>query len=470
MNKVIGSAAEAVADVTDGVTIAFGGFGHEYTWATSLIQALRARGSRNLTAVATAMGGPGELGPQHIIENNQVRHIIASFTLRVGAKTASEEQIRAGTITGEITGQGIVAERCRAGAAGIPAFWSPTGAGTEIADGKDVRYFDGRPHVLEHAIRVDFAFVRAWRADRAGNLQFRGNTRNFNVSFAKAGRITIAEVDEILETGDLPPDQIDLPGIFVQRVIKSTYAMDAARPSRSTRRPADSARTYNGKTALSRLGIAKRAAALVKDGSYVNLGSGVPELVSNYLKGRGVVLHAENGMLGYGEIVTGDDVDPYVYNAGSAYVSLEKGASFFDSVTSFEMARGGHLDTVIIGAYEVDQEASVANWSTANPLIRGLGGIGGAMDLVAGGSDLIVVMEHQDSKGRAKLRRKCALPLTGRDCVSWVVTDLALLRRVRDDKGTRFVLEEIAPGFTVEEVLALTEMKVEVSASVGSMA
>lgn len=468
MNKVIASAAEAVADVADGAMIAFGGFGHEYTWATTAVQALRAQGTRNLTAVATAMGGPGELGPMHLIENHQVRHIIASFTLRVGAKTASEEQIRAGTITAELVGQGIVAERCRAGAAGIPAFWSPTGAGTDIAEGKDVRYFDGKPHVLEHAIRPDFAFVRAIRADRAGNLQFRGNTRNFNVSFAKSARITIAEVDEIVETGELSPDNIDLPGIFVQRVIKSTYPMDAARTSRSTRRPADSARSYNGKEALSRLGIARRAAALIKTGSYVNLGSGVPELVSNFLGDRDVLLHAENGMLGYGSIVSGEDIDPYVYNAGSAYVSTEPGAAFFDSVTSFEMARGGHLDTVIIGAYEVDETASVANWSTANPLIRGLGGIGGAMDLVAGGSELIVVMEHQDSKGRAKLRRKCVLPLTGRDCVSWVVTDLALFRR--DDSKGCFVLEETAPGFTVEEVLALTEMKVEVAPSVKSMA
>jgi 3-oxoacid CoA-transferase len=148
--------------------------------------------------------------------------------------------------------------------------------------------------------------------------------------------------------------------------------------------------------------------------------------------------------------------------AAGQFVALNPGASFFDSVTSFEMARGGRIDTVILGAYEVDQHGSVANWSTADAK---RGGIGGAMDLLSGKGDLIIVMEHVDSKGRPKLRRECTYPLTGKACVSYVVTDLALLRW----DGNRFVLEEVASGYTPQEVMALTEMDVAVAPNVRTM-
>jgi 3-oxoacid CoA-transferase len=186
-------------------------------------------------------------------------------------------------------------------------------------------------------------------------------------------------------------------------------------------------------------------------------------MVSNYLVDRDVILHAENGVLGYGHMMReGDDVDPDIYNAAGQYVALKPGASFFDSVTSFEMARGGRIDTVILGAYEVDQTASVANWSTADAK---RGGIGGAMDLLSGKGDLVIVMEHTDSKGRPKLRKRCTYPLTGKGCVTFVVTDLALLRW----DGRRFVLDEVAPGFTPQEVAALTEMEIAVAPDVRTM-
>jgi 3-oxoacid CoA-transferase len=152
-------------------------------------------------------------------------------------------------------------------------------------------------------------------------------------------------------------------------------------------------------------------------------------------------------------MVFGDQVDPDMYNASGQYIELMPGASFFDSVTSFEMARGGRIDTVILGAYEVDQTGSVANWSVADAK---RGGIGGAMDLISGRTELIIVMEHCDSKGRPKLKKKCAYPLTGQGCVSYVVTDLALLKWDND----HFTLLEVAPGFTAEEVIALTDMQV----------
>jgi 3-oxoacid CoA-transferase len=466
MNKIYPSPQDAIADVADGATIAIAGFSVGHRFATSLILALRDRGTRELTLVCNSLGDPGATRGQILAENGQVKKLIAAFSIRAGTPTAAEDQIAAGRMDVELVPQGILVERCRAGGAGIPAFYSPTGVGTALAEGREIREFDGKPHVLEHAIRVDYAFLRGYRADRLGNVQFRGGSQNFNPSFAKAARVAIVEVDEIVEPGAIPPELVDLPGIFVARVVKTTQDVNAKAWRRPERRPADKPRLYNGKPALTRQGVAKRAAGLVKEGTYVNLGVGMPTMVSNHLRSRDVILHAENGVLGYGEMVSDESlIDPDIYNAAGQFVALKPGASFFDSVTSFEMARGGWIDTVILGAYEVDQHGNVANWSTSDAR---RGGIGGAMDLLSGRGELVIVMEHADSKGRPKLRRACTYPLTGKRCVSWVVTDLALLRW--DEGAGRFVLEEVAPGFTADELVALTEMPFAVAPNVGVMA
>lgn len=461
MDKVVASPERAVADIGDGASVALAGFGLAHRFPNSLLRALRSKGTRGLTIVCNSLGAPGEKG-QILVENKQVKKIIAAFSTRAGLRTAAEEQITAGALEVELVPQGILVERCRAAGAGIPAFYSPTGLGTDLALGKKVRHFGGRPHVLEHAIHLDFALLSAYRADRVGNVQFRGGSANLNPSFAKAARIAIVEVDEIVDTGELAPDMIDLPGIFISRVVRNTCPIDGRSLAGPRKRPAESARSYNGKLARTRAEIAKNAARIVKDDSYVNLGTGIPTQVSNFLEGRGVWLHAENGILGYGEMVTGDSIDPDVYNAGGQFVRVVPGTSFFDSVTSFEMARGGRIDTVILGAYEVDQFGNLANWSVSDAR---RGGIGGAMDLVSGGAELIVVMEHTDSTNRPKLRRKCTYPLTGERCIDWVVTDLAVLHW----RDGCFVLEAVAPGFTPEEVLALTEMEVTVAPQVETM-
>ena len=461
MNKVVASPTEAIADIPNGSTIAIAGFSVGHRFANSLIIALREKGTKGLTLVCNSLGDPGATRGQILAENKQVKKLIAAFSVRPGTPTASEEQITNGELEVELVPQGILVERCRAGGAGIPAFYSPTSVGTDLVKGREIREFGGKPHVLETAIHVDYAFLRGYRADRLGNVQFRGGSQNFNPAFAKAARVAIVEVDEIVEPGTIPPELIDLPGIFVARVVKTTQQFNLW--WRPERRPSDKPRLYNDKPALTRAGIAKNAAKLVRDGTYVNLGVGIPTMVSNYLLGRDVILHAENGVLGYGKMVAEEkDVDPDIYNAAGQYVALTPGASFFDSVTSFEMARGGKIDTVILGAYEVDESGSVANWSTADAK---RGGIGGAMDLLSGKGDLIIVMEHADSKGRPKLRKKCTYPLTGKGCVSYCVTDLAVLRW---DKG-KCILDAVAPGFTPEEVIALTEMEVAAGANVRTM-
>jgi 3-oxoacid CoA-transferase len=461
MNKVVASPEQALADIEDGATVAIAGFSVGHRFANSLILALREKGTKQLTLVCNSLGDPGATRGQILAESRQVKKLIAAFSVRPGTPTASEEQIAKGEMEVELVPQGILVERCRAGGAGIAAFYSPTSVGTDLVKGRELREFGGRSYVLETAIHVDYALLRGHRADTLGNVQFRGGSQNFNPAFAKAARVAIVEVDEIVEPGQIPPELIDLPGIFVSRIVKTTQKFDLWK--RPERRPSDKPRLYGEKPGLTRAGIAKNAARLVKDGTYVNLGVGIPTMVSNYLVKRDVILHAENGVLGYGQMVSEEnEIDPDIYNAAGQFVALKPGASFFDSVTSFEMARGGRIDTVILGAYEVDQTASVANWSTADAK---RGGIGGAMDLLSGKGDLIIVMEHTDSKGRPKLRKKCTYPLTGQGCVTWVVTDLAVLRW----DGKRFVLEEVAPGFTAQEVIAMTEMEVAAAPNVKTM-
>jgi len=452
MDKVVGSPEEAISDLPHGASIAISGFGLSSGVPTSLLLAAAEHGSKNLTLVANGVGGPAA----KLIENGLVSRLVVSFVSRPNVESAAGQRVAGGEIEYEMVPQGTLVERLRAGGAGIAGVYTPTGFGTPIADGKEVRYFDGKPNLFERAIKVDYSFVCAYRADRFGNLEFHGSSHHFNSSFAKAARIAIAEVDEIVEVGEIEPDRVGLAGAFVHRVVKRTVPMSTHAVGRY-RRPADNAREYNGKTAWTRAQMAERAAALLPEHSYVNLGLGIPTLVANYLVGRDIKLHGENGILGYGGTLQGDDIDPYVIDAGGNFVSSPPGTAYFDSVAAFEMVRSGKINVVCLGAYQVDQAGNIANWNT--PEVVG-GGIGGAMDMVAGGATVMVLMEHRDSKDRAKLVRSCTYPLTGPACVSIVVTDLAVLRRGPNG----FVLEDVAPGFTADEVIALTEMELLVPA------
>ncbi|WP_218005019.1 3-oxoacid CoA-transferase [Actinomadura macra] len=458
INKVYESPLAAVSDIPDGASVSIAGFGMTHSFPTSLTVALREHGARQLCIVANSLG-TGEYRSNTLIENKQVNRLIVSFSARAGeATSAAEKQIAAGEIEVELVPQGTLVERLRAGGAGIGAFFTRTAVGTAVAEGKETRVIDGVEHVLEMGLKVDFALIRAARADRYGNLEFEGVGRNFMPAFAKGAHVTIAEVDEIVD-GELDPESVGLPGIFVSRVVRKTVDVPHDFPAPRAGRGADSARTYNGKPALTRLQMAEVAAGLVPNGSYVNLGLGIPTLISNYISGRDIVLHSENGVLGYGTIAAPEDYNPEVYNAGGQYVHLERGASFFESVTSFEMVRGGKVDFVALGAFQVDAAANLANWSTPNMVG---GGIGGAMDLVAGDVTVMVLMTHCDSGGRPKLVKNCEYPLTGLNCVDIVVTDLCVLRR----SGDAFKVEYVAPGFTAAEVAALTELELDLSDAV----
>jgi 3-oxoacid CoA-transferase subunit A len=215
MNKVQASAAAAVADIPEGATLMAGGFGL-CGIPENLILALRAHGVRGLTVISNNAGVDG-FGLGILLESRQVRKMISSY---VGENKEFERQFMTGELEVELCPQGTLAERIRAGGAGIPAFYSPTGYGTKVAEGKDVRWFDGRPFVLERALHADFAFVKAWRGDTQGNLVFRKTARNFNPMMATAARVTIAEVEELVAPGEIDPDEVHVPGIFVHRIFQ----------------------------------------------------------------------------------------------------------------------------------------------------------------------------------------------------------------------------------------------------------
>ncbi|HEX8966889.1 MAG TPA: 3-oxoacid CoA-transferase [Chloroflexota bacterium] len=453
MDKVCASPEAAVADLHDGASIAVSGFGTSYGFACSLLVAARDKGVKNLTLVSNGLGAVGQLRGMLLVASGQVSKLIVSFSSRPGMRTPADDLIESGDIEVELVPQGTLVERMRAAGAGIPAFYTPTGVGTPVAEGKEVRYFNGKPHILEQALAVDYAFLKAYRGDPHGNVEMRGSSRNFNPAFAKAARVSIVEVDEIVGVGDIDPERVGLPGILVSRIARKTVEPDQARLA--PRRPADKAREYNGKPGWTRQEMARRTAAMFAEGSYVNLGTGIPTLVSNYIQGRDITLHGENGILGYGQMVAGEQIDYDVFNASGQFVEAMPGVSYFDSVSSFEMARSGKLDAVVLGAYQVDQEGNLANFSLGDPR---LGGIGGAMDLVAGKQQLIIMMEHRDSQGRAKLVPRVQYPLTGVNCVDVVVTDLAVLRRVDGE----FVIEDLADGFSYAEVQALTDMDLKI--------
>jgi len=217
MDKVVADADQAIEGIESGMTLMIGGFGL-CGIPENTIAALAKTNTRDFTCISNN-AGVGDFGLGLLLKDKRIKKMIASY---VGENDEFERQMLSDELDVDLIPQGSLAERCRAGGAGIPAFFTPAGYGTEVAEGKEVRVFSGKPHILEHALSADFALVKAWKGDRAGNLIFKGSARNFNPVMAMAGTITVAEVEELVDNGELDPNAVHTPGIFVQRIFQGT--------------------------------------------------------------------------------------------------------------------------------------------------------------------------------------------------------------------------------------------------------
>lgn len=330
---------------------------------------------------------------------------------------------------------------------------------------RETREFNGKTYNMETALPGDVAILRAWKVDEAGNCQFRYTSKAFGVIMAKAAKVTIVEADNIVKVGEIHPDQIHLPGIYVDRIVPTTT--EKTIEIVKLREEAGSEGEKKSASALRRERIAKRVAKELKNGYYVNLGVGIPTLAPSFLSPDVKVwIQSENGLLGMGPYPTEDQLDPDLINAGKETVTINPGGATFDSAESFAMIRGGHIDVSVLGALQVSANGDLANFMIPGKLFKGMGG---AMDLV-GNPDrtkIVVATDHVAKDGSAKIVEECELPLTGARVVSTIITDLCVFEVDRVNGG--LTLTELAPGVDVEEIKSKTGAKFKVADEIKSM-
>lgn len=424
--------------VKEGDTLLQGGFGMTGN-PVHLMHALAESGTKNLTFIGNNAGEVG-LGGGRLLKNGQLKKLIGSFFT---SNPDAVKAVQAGLIDYELLPQGTLAEALRAGGAGIGGFYTPASAGTLIAKGRETKVINGVEQVFVKGLRGNVAFIRAWRADTAGNLQYRMTEQNFNKAMATAADLVIAEVEEIVPVGDIQPEHIHTPGCYVDYLVQATLTLDDLGMSASV--------SSSKKVDEVRMNMARRALAELKKGDVVNLGIGIPTLVADLItEEHGIILHTENGMLGVGPVpADGGGAMDYPVNAGKIPVTALKGSSYFDSADSFAMIRGGHIDVAIMGGLEVDEAANLANWAVpGKPLL----GVGGAMDLAKGARRLIITMTHVNPDGSPKIVPACTLPLTASGVVNLIITELAVFNY----SDNRLTLIELMPNATLEEVRAKT--------------
>jgi len=311
---------------------------------------------------------------------------------------------------------------------------------------------------MEKAIKGDYALIKAYKADTRGNCIFRGTARNFNPPMATAAKVTIVEAEHIVPAGALDPNEIHLPGIYVDRVVKGKNFEKRIEKLTLDRPKSTSASSKQDSGAVKREQIARRAALEFEDGMSCNLGIGMPTLASNYIPDNiHIELQSENGLLGMGPYPKPGFHDADYINAGKETITTLPGSSIFSSADSFAMIRGGHVNLTLLGGLQVSMHGDLANWIVPGSMVKGPGG---AMDLTSSGNRVVVLMEHVAKNGTKKILEKCSLPLTSLRSVHRIITEYAVFD-VDPNKG--LTLLEREANTTVDQIRSMTECPFEVS-------
>ena len=421
----ITTAAEAASLVKDGMTVMVGGFMANGT-PEPIIDELVKSNVKDLTIICNDAGfgrkkdkETGEWkgkasGVGKLVENGQVKKLIASH---VGLNPEFGAKYFEGEIDLELVPQGTLAERIRCGGSGLGGFYTPTGVGTEVAEGKEIKTIDGVDYILELPLHADIALIGGHKADASGNLRYIGSERNFNPMMAMAADTVVA--------GRLSCRRSRIMGD-----IKNF--------------------------------IASRVAKELKDGDVVNLGIGLPTLVPNHLpEGVDLTLQSENGFVGLVPLEEGKE-SPHVVNAGGVMAGIADDGAFFSSADSFAIIRGGHVDVTVLGSLQVDEKGNIANYKIPGKMLPGMGG---AMDLVVGARKVIVAMEHTN-KGKHKILKECTLPLTAKGQVNLIVTEMGVMKVTPEG----LALVEYNPEYTIEEIQAATEAELIIADDLKEMA
>lgn len=465
---------EAVKDISDKAKLLIGGYGL-CGIPENLIKGVVKNGAKDLVCVSSD-AAVDNCGLSLLLQKRQVKKLIASY---VGGNSVFRKQYAQGEIDLELTPQGTLSERIRCGGAGIPAFYCPTGYGTLIQEGglptrykkngeiyeassaKEVRVFNGINYVLEEAIVADFALIKAWKADKLGNLVFRYTAGNFNIPMCKAAKTTVVEVEELVDIGKLSPSEIHVPSIYCHRiVVGSNYEKDVEKLGMEFGEKANPILP----AAKTREFIAKRVALEFKDGMYVSVGPGIPANSLKYLSKEVTVhLSTETGALCVTSCLNKKEADSDLIDSGRKAIKLLPGAAVYGSDEAYAQIRGGHIDLVVVGGLQVSETGDLANWLVPGNTIKGVGGL---MDLVSSqATKVIVAMEHV-TDGKPNIVNHCSLPLTAKNCVSRIITDMAVFDV---DLVNGLTLIEVRDDLTVEDIIENTGCAFKVSSELQPM-